>query len=301
MPARAPHGLLLLEDFPGGGAGHGRSYVTTRKKEGSTRTFHRKLEIAPPQKKNTAAPNSEKERAGVVGFSFKRVVPPTAEGRRARAWFVVGDEGEKGSPLVSTRPWLRCVAAEGLALENISKRRPSSRKLDSNKQQSKKKKSPSDRRLSPRPGLPSMLARAPSKQKGAYLRVLPLYLRQERRDLLNLADASVPVEEQLAPVRRHRGGDAGAFLFGEEGLIRFFRCLWLFFSEKNQRSNAVRPPFTAGLSCIEAETAVGFPRTPTASGCSEGWGKCRRGVGRDRRRRAAPEGRMRRRGHGFRC
>lgn len=37
----------------------------------------------------------------------------------------------------------------------------------------------------------------------AYLRVFPLYLGQERRDLLNLADARVSVQKQLTPVGRH--------------------------------------------------------------------------------------------------
>lgn len=45
------------------------------------------------------------------------------------------------------------------------------------------------------------------EDRSHYLRVFPLYFGQERRDLLNLADACVPVEEQLAPVCRHRACD----------------------------------------------------------------------------------------------
>lgn len=43
----------------------------------------------------------------------------------------------------------------------------------------------------------------PTPPRPPHLRVLPFYLSQKRRDLLNLAHPSGPVEEQLASVRRH--------------------------------------------------------------------------------------------------
>lgn len=43
----------------------------------------------------------------------------------------------------------------------------------------------------------------PRHTMSRHLRILPFNLREKRGDLLNLAHARVPVEEQLASIRRH--------------------------------------------------------------------------------------------------